>query len=92
MSELSKEQMAALAKMEKYFSDTHDYLYREHARAAKAKDGFFCKLYESQIAAHDQAWVQWTFCLQDLKIPVDVSRGWRKPAVQIIVKEGSEQK
>lgn len=86
---LTQNQLAVFAKMERYFSDTHDYLYKEHARAAKAKDGLFCKLFESQIAAHDQAWCQWTFFLQDLKIPIDVSRGWRKTVANEKTKEGT---
>jgi len=74
--ELPKEVLEAMAKLEQWFSEQHDSMYEEHKKLAKAHD-LYCKFFESAMGAHDQAWVQWTFFLQDCHIPIDVSRGWR---------------
>ena len=67
----------ALAKLEKWFSDEHDRMYAEHQKL-KGKDGLFSAIFESAMGAHDRAWVQFQYLLDDLGIPCDVSRGWRK--------------
>jgi len=68
----------AMVKLEKWFSDEHDRMYAEHDRPAKMKDGLFCAFLESAMRAHDRAWVEWGFYLQDLKVPNDTIRKWRK--------------
>ena len=66
-----------LAKLEKWFSDEHDRLYAEHQKL-KGKDGLFAAIFESAMGSHDRAWIQFQYILQDLAVPCDVSRGWRK--------------
>jgi hypothetical protein len=72
----------ALAKMEKWFSDEHDKMYAEHEKAAKAKDGLFCKIFEAAIGGHDRAWVQWEYFLYDLNVSFDEILKWRKGEVE----------
>jgi hypothetical protein len=46
----------ALMELDREFALEHERLYAEHARAAKAKDGLFCKIFEAAMGAHDRAW------------------------------------
>ena len=46
----------ALMELDRKFALEHNRMYAEHARAAKAKDGLFCKIFEAAMGAHDRAW------------------------------------
>jgi len=48
----------ALMELDKQFALEHNRMYAEHARAAKAGDGLFCKIFEAAMGAHDRAWVK----------------------------------
>ena len=63
-----------LAKLEKWFSDEHDRLIEEHKR----NSGIIAACIEACEGAHDRAWIKFQYFLQDLGIPCDVTRSWRK--------------
>ena len=45
-----------LMELDKMFAREHNRMYDEHAKAAKAGDGLFCKIFEAAMGAHDRAW------------------------------------